>query len=291
MRIGITIVFNGLHHLKHNEWADKLTSMLDYWAIVDGLAANTGSTSWCNQLFAVPSVGRLLEGSLDGTNEYLDMAIAKYPGSVGAVALTGARHNKDSMMNVGVDMVHQEFGPTLGKAPPAPSGPHFLWQLDVDEQWTPEQMDAAEQELLASGGTCGCFHADHYVGEHLLARGTWGEGNDPVDPLRNAYRRLWLWDGRKFATHEPPVLEGGNGKEVLLLQKPDQPASLGSRFAHYAYFYEKDVEFKEQFYSGHEGLLSRWKALQARPKEDFPRPLSDLITGPWGKTKTEVVWL
>ena len=287
MRIGITIVFNGLHHLKHNDWAERMSDTLDGWCICEGPSKLGGSTAWCKQ---IPNSYVRRNGSVDGTRTYLQaLKTSNHYGNVSLsdIALENEPYwwkSKDEMVNRCLEDAKCLI------APGNSNEPHFLWQLDVDEQWTPEQMDTAEQELIASGGSCGCFHADHYVGEHLLARGTWGEGNDPVDPLRNAYRRLWLWDGRKFATHEPPVLEGGNGKEVLLLQKPDQPASVGPRFAHYAYFYEKDVAFKEQFYSGHEGLLSRWRALQARPKEDFPRPLSDLITGPWGKTKTEVVW-
>jgi hypothetical protein len=109
-----------------------------------------------------------------------------------------------------------------------------------------------------------------------VAKGCWGEGNDPADPIKNAYRRMWAWDGRLFSKHEPPTLYGGNGTEVL----------LGQRFQHYAYVYESDVAFKESYYSGHENITAMWRELQKCT--EWPQPLSKLISGPWGLTKTVI---
>lgn len=273
MRFAFTIVLNGLHHLREGGQADRIIENVDHWFVVEGPAGSNGSTGWCKQIpqqFADPWYA----DSKDWTLNFLVHFGDKHPDKVTyAYRHREFWHSKDAMVNKAVEMIKTKYNlSTMDDV--------FLWEIDMDEYWTKEQMDAAEKELVEKGGDCGCFHADHWIGDHLLAKGAWGEGNDPEDPLRNSYRRLWRWNGKPFATHEPPVLEGGNGKEVLLTP----------RMNHKSYVYDKDVTFKMCWYGGHDDLLWRWYSLVERPKEDFPRPLSDLITGPWGKSKTEIVW-
>ncbi len=254
MRIGFTIIYNGAHHLEHNGWGNRLAEILDMWFIVEGKAENTGSTSWCQ---------KIPETIDDNTPELLEEIEEFYsPYRVHVCAVY--EKNKDERVNVAISNIKDWIKPTKKV---------FLWQLDIDEQWTDEQMDEAEQMLVEQDADCGCFHANHFVGPDLVAKGEWGEGNAPDDPMRNAYRRLWRWKGQMFETHEPPVLEGGNGKEVLLPQ----------RFNHYAYYFQKDVEFKEKYY-GYKDLLIRWATLNAM--HDFPQPISRLLDGYWGNSKT-----
>ena len=49
-RIAFTIILNGLHHLKHNDYYLFLINNFDYWIIVDGASNNNGSTTWCNNM-------------------------------------------------------------------------------------------------------------------------------------------------------------------------------------------------------------------------------------------------
>jgi len=261
MRVGFTIILNGLQHLEHGKFIETMINAMDYWVIVEGLALPNGSTAWCKRLDNERKYVSDTGGSVDGTSELLMDIWAEYP-NVEYIAPDAPWHSKDDMVNAAIDRLNKLV-----------SGyPCMLWQVDCDEQWTLKSMEDAEDGLIQAGGTCGCFHADYFVGHNLVARGTWGEGNDPADAMRNAYRRLWLWNGKKFATHEPPMLEGGNGKEVLLPQ----------RFSHYAYYFEEDVAFKERFY-GYNGLRKKWLSLQ---KMSMPQPISSLLSNGWASTDT-----
>lgn len=278
MRVGFTILFNGRHHLEHNDYGDRLAKMLDMWIVVEGPAKNGGSTSWCHEIPAkyINHVPGVVCTSKDHSAGYVMGLKQKHGDHIGLVLKKEPWESKDQMVNSAVEALscQQCINAVMGYKP------IFLWQIDVDEQWTEDDMEAAEIDLLNGNAKCGCFHANMFLGKNLLAKGTWGEGNDPQDPLRNAYRRLWLWDGRSFVSHEPPVLNGGNGKEVLLKQ----------RFNHYAYWNHKDVEFKQDYY-GYVGMLGSWMALQDYPEDYFPRDLSDLIPGHWGKTDTKICYM
>ena len=264
MRVGFTIAYNAEHHLR--EYGERLARMLDLWVVVEGAAQPGGSTGWCKPLGDPHST--------DGTERTVKTIMAKNTRVFQQVYIIEADpfewDSKDEMVRTAARVIRDEVDSrNLPK-------PIFLWQIDADEVWTEQQMRAAEQALLESGADCGCFHADHYVGENLVARGEWGEGNAPGDPLRNAYRRLWKWKGQQFATHEPPELEGGNGKCVLLPQ----------RFMHNSYRYEKDVIFKSRYYQGYEDLHEKWLSLQKETV--FPQPIGRLINGHWGQTATVI---
>jgi hypothetical protein len=259
MRVGFTIILNGLQHLEHGPFIENMTKAMDYWVIVEGVALPNGSTAWCKRLDEgyVSDTG----GSVDGTSELLMELWENYP-NVEYIAPDGPWNSKDHMVNAAIKHLNK-----IVKGYPC-----MLWQVDADEQWTPELMQEAENGLIQAGGTCGCFHCDYFVGRGIVSRGTWGEGNNPKNPISNAYRRLWLWNGSKFKTHEPPCLVGGNGKEVLLPQ----------RFSHFGYYFDDDVMFKEKYY-GYKDLHKKWRALQ---HADFPQPLSALLNDGWNKTET-----
>lgn len=262
MRIGFTIIYDGYRHLveRGNDWP----RILDYWIIIEGAANPGGSTSWCKEL---PK-----KHSTDGTVDLLKKIDEQWNNVIIEYGPDGGWASKDDMVNRVMQLIREFIGV---KTDPS----IFLWQIDIDESWTEDQMKAAEKTIFMNGADCGCFHADHFVGKNLIASGVWGEGNDPEDPIKNAYRRLWKWNGQNFKTHEPPKLVGGNGKEML----------LPHRFKHYSYFYSEDVKFKEQYYKGYEGLHDRWLKLQ---KETiFPQPLSVLISGYWGKTDTRIEYV
>jgi hypothetical protein len=196
--------------------------------------------------------------SSDGTLEYLKELQAEHT-NVRVVIGSTAWPSKDAMVNAAIAEVKKHTDSC------------YLWQVDVDEQWEKEAMADAEHAMEYMGADCGEFLCEYFVGESLIACGEWGEGK------RLPYRRLWRWKGQLFATHEPPELSGGNGERIL----------LPPTFMHYAYYFPQDVEFKELYYTGHEGIYGRWLDLQA--ETDFPQPIGRLITGPWGRTRTEIV--
>ncbi len=205
--------------------------------------------------------------SIDDTRLYIDQLRQRHDNVLPVFNGGGMWDSKDEMVNAAVAALAGLTG-TMGD--------HlnlFLWEVDADEQWNRHQIERAEEYLIETGSKTGEFLCDYYVGKDLLARGEWGEGK------KLPYRRLWKWNGELFVTHEPPELDGGNGQTVLCPQ----------RFKHYAYYYPEDVEFKDQWYSGHGGIYTKWNKLQRFHPENFPRPISDLITGPWGKTDTEII--
>ena len=234
MRIGFTIILNGIHHLKHNDYYNTLIKNLDHWIIVEGVALPTGSTSWCKELPADMHKNFL---SNDGTTEFLDKLKTENL-NVHVVRPVGKPwNNKDQQVNMAIDVAKSLYKEGKG---------YMLWQIDIDEQWTLEQMVEAENHLNQHNGKTGCFYCNYYVGPRQMAFGQWGEGK------QEPYRRLWNWKGEDFETHEPPKLKGKNGPGLLLTQ----------RFNHFAYYYPQDVKFKEKYYGGYEGLYQRWLNVQ-----------------------------
>ncbi len=260
MRVGFTIILNGEHHLKHNNYAEFLAKNLDLWIIVEGAAKNAGSTSWCKDM---SEEYQCVGTSVDNTVSYIDELREKYKNIILVNSVFGFWPSKDAMVNAAIKALKKHTNKCT------------LFEIDIDEQWTANDMLDAEMMLKESGGKIGTFLCDYYVGENLRAVGDWGEGN--LVP----YRRLWLWEGEYFKTHEPPMLDGENDPVVMLPQ----------RFKHYAYYFEKDVKFKNDWYSGHEGIYERWKEIQMLPQNEFPIKLDRLITGHWGKTKTEIIYV
>lgn len=257
MRAAFTIVLNGLHHLEHNEFAKSMCDMFDIWVIVEGASDNHGSTSWCR-----PALDKYHNNghSVDGTVEYIK-SLKNNVHNVYTNSIGGVWKSKDQMVNSALTRIGVE----------AQYEPCYLWEVDVDEQWKLEDIEAAERQLSNSGGKTGMFHANFFVGPGLVAKGAWGEG------LWLPYNRLWLWDGNElFQKHEPPTMQGGNEPSVLLPQ----------RFNHYAYYFEKDVEFKDSWYSNHSGILEKWRDLQDRRESDFPCPITELTPFAWGGAGT-----
>jgi hypothetical protein len=262
MRIAFTIALNAEHHLKHNNYAEKVADWVDLWVIVEGAAKSNGSTKWCKEM--LPEYCTKDGHSVDGTLDFLKDLNLKNKNVV-IVKQTGMWDSKDEMVNKALETIGDLFNYICS------SSYVFLWEIDADEQWELRDMISAETSLYAENGTTGMFYANHYVGKNLLARGEWGEGK--IIP----YKRLWIWSGERFISHEPPEMDFGETVEILLPQ----------RFNHYAYYFEKDVKFKNDWYSGHEGVLQKWLDLQ---KETcFPQPISRLISGHWGTTNTQII--
>jgi len=242
MRAGFTIVFNGLHHLQHNDYAARLGDMLDLWVVVDGLSLPGGTTAWCK---GVADKWHRNGSSIDGTVEHMENMVKLRDN----VIFVRNGHNspwasKDVMVNVALDVIRREC-----------DGPLNLWEIDADEQWDLTTMDEAEAFMELNRLNCVDFLADFYVGEGLVVKGRWGEGN------RLPYRRLWRWNGETFAGHEPPRLARNNTKSDL----------CGLRFSHYAYYFPVDVIFKEEFY-GYANLYENWCKLNSMliPPDGLP---------------------
>lgn len=184
MRAAITIVYNGLHHLQHGGFKDRMLDLFDEWIVVDGRAGNTGSTYWCNALDKLPNE------SDDGTIEFLkdhNITVVQNDGK--------CWQNKDHQFNAGVDRLREI----------SQSG--YLWQVDVDEWWERSQIEQNEKAIRHNVGAC-CFR--HIVGRNndgvLIAKGQWGSA---------AVNRVWKWKGEHFRSHEPAIMHNQKKANVL----------------------------------------------------------------------------
>jgi len=242
-RIAFTIVYEGLHHLKHKNFAEKMAKMFDAWIVVEGYSLPYGSTNWCKKL-DVPA------NSQDGTIEFMQ-AFARVHSNVYFYSATNFYSGKDDQVNVVIDILKKiaPFDKRQGKE-------IFLWEVDVDEHWSEFDIQTAENIARKSTAIGFSFPFNHYVGEGLIAKGTWGSGY---------LNRLWKWQGQLFKSHEPALLVG---------QRKVEPIDV-VRFEHYSYYFEKDVKFKSLSYSGHEQVYQNW--LKLKEQKEFPLHISFLF--------------
>jgi hypothetical protein len=257
-RVAFTIILNGLHHLTHKNYFDTMSKNFDLWVIVEGVSSPGGSTSWCRNIDSSFHKDYL---SNDGTTEFLDK---NKRDNIIVVRTTSdiPWSSKDEQVNAAISEIKKRYQKC------------FLWQIDIDEQWTLQQLIEAEQMLIKNKGKTGCFTCNYFVGRNQQVFGEWGECK------YEAYRRLWNWEGEMFKTHEPPQLEGKNGPGLLLPQ----------RFNHFSYYFESDVVFKEKYYGGYTGLYNRWKKVQSNKGTI---PIIELL-GPdlrWSYTNTIIKYV
>lgn len=241
MRYALTIIYNGKHHLLHNDYAERIVQMFDKWIIVEGFSRNGGSTEWCTSI-------RPPHQSTDGTIETCQDLASRYPTKVIFHTSPQGYASKDDQVNVGIAYLQSE--------------PHgWLWQVDIDEQWTEQDLTEAESMLEIGSHVAGGFQFYHYLckdsdGRQLVGKGSWGD---------NFVARVWWWHGQKFKTHEPPVMHGQDGIKFL-----------PQKFHHYSYVFEQDVEFKSRYYKGYRPVLANWRMLQER-RFDYPIPAKTLL--------------
>lgn len=260
MRIVFSIIHNGLHHLLHNNQYAAIISNCDFWIVVEGASLSNNSTKWCKEFpLEFHSNGK----SIDGTTCFFEN-LCLSSNKIIYIPSNGFWHSKDHQVNRAIEEVKK----ITNKC--------FLWEIDIDEQWTSDQMDKAEEELVASKAKSACFRAECFIGKNLRAIGDWGEA------FTSGYTRLWNWEGEYFLCHEPPVLEGELGKD---------PVMLSPVFKHYNYYFDKDVMFKDKWYGGHDQIYERWKLINSLDKRFFPMHISNLITGPWGNSNSSIIYV
>jgi len=256
MKIAFSIILNGLHHLTHNNYYKTMLENFDLWVVAEGASKNNGSTSWCREMKnEYHNNGRSVDGTLDFLTPLTKQSNFKL------VTTDGFWHSKDQQVNAAITIIKNY------------TKQGTLFQVDIDEQWSKDQLDLAETELLERKLKTGGCLADCYIGKDLLAKGEWGESSP------SGYIRVWDWKGEQFSSHEPPRLEDESGLF----------GTLKARFTHYNYYFEQDVKFKNDWYTGHDGILDRWKHINSLPKDAFPIHISNLITGGWGRSNTVII--
>lgn len=237
MRVAFTIIYNGLHHLQHNGFAEFMAANFDLWVVVEGHARPGGSTSWCKFIPVDPV-------SNDGTIDYMEQFCRNHK-NVKFYSHGRFWHSKDMQVNHALDMIRARTSNAM------------LWQVDCDEVWSIKDIEKAEHIALSRYENAFSFQHHQYVGENLIASGGWGD---------SSVTRLWKWKGEFFTSHEPAAIQGQ--KDYFI---------PGLKFHHYSYYFERDVIFKSQYYRGHEKVYENWLRLQSKTETDFPLNITSLF--------------
>jgi hypothetical protein len=268
-----TIVQNGMPFIKHHIETFNKLSMPWHWHICEGLAELKADTGW-----SVARGGRIVSSmhdcglSIDGTTEYLsDLSVDRWVSLYLPPKVDQFWPGKCAMCNTVVDAIKE---------------PCLLWQIDVDEFWTVEQIEHMHQMFQEQPHrTAAWFWCRYYVGRDLMLSTRNCYANNP------AYEWIRVWNfkpGMRFAAHEPPVLKDPSGADVARIN-PFMHAETEAAylvFKHYAYCIESQLTFKEIYY-GYNGALCQWRRLQNCTH--FPVRLGDFL--PWVGDNAQVIKL
>ncbi|MDD2338360.1 MAG: glycosyltransferase family 9 protein, partial [Geobacteraceae bacterium] len=258
-----TIVLNGKPFIeKHISTFEKLPFPW-HWHIIEGVAALKHDTAW-----SLATGGRIDDSlhnngfSNDGTSEYLDELARKYPDQV-----TVYRKKQGVFWDGKLEMVQAPLDTITEEC--------LLWQVDVDEIWTVEQITVARELFVQSPENSAAFYlCQFFVGPSLVTTTVNTYGNH----LGNEWLRTWRFrPGDRWLAHEPPCLVrqmGGVSVDVATIKPFMHTATMekGLVFHHYAYATEDQIRFKEVYY-GYQGAVEQWCNLQK--VENFPVMLRD----------------
>jgi glycosyltransferase involved in cell wall biosynthesis len=259
-----TILLDGMPFLPY--LADLLLPVAHEWFFVEGATRPVKCTRHC----ALPpawSYDPATGLSTDGTKEYLDQLAARDPRVKVIRPAAGIWNGKVEMVNSFL---------------PAVTG-DYLWELDVDEFFTPEAVRKTIALMDADPAkTCARFYCYYFFGDTNTVTERSGLGNEYF-----SWYRCWRYrPDAFFRRHEPPeyVVKARrfgmpylrNLSKYNVLER-DVTEAAGILMYHYAYVAEQQIRFKEEFYKWH-GLSAAMQALRRkltagqypRIEDDFP---------------------
>ncbi|GMH51188.1 hypothetical protein TL16_g00956 [Triparma laevis f. inornata] len=246
----VTIVLNGAnflnHHYKTFELAARRLGVEFEWHVIEGVSEgrqdhkNPYSTKVLSNLHRTKS-----NLSVDGTTKFLDLLSQEHENV--KIHRVAPRVFRDKIEQINTAL------PFLQRS--------ILLQVDADELWGVEEIVKLYEVLTAEGGRRGCVKVDchFFVGPGRVTEGagSWGHGEEE-------WVRGWKFEpGSLFISHAPPVLvrPGGGEGEWYGLDNCVEDEGGGIGFSHYAYVFESQVQFKEDFY-GYNGAVEGWRDLQ-----------------------------
>jgi len=262
-----TIVLNGLPFIKYHIEAFKQLPFKWHWHIIEGVADLKHDTAW-----SLRNGGRITDEihskgrSNDGTAEYLDELAQLYPENVTVYRKPEGIfwEGKREMVNAPLENINEEC---------------LLWQVDVDELWTVEQICTARQMFIYHPEKTAAFYwCWYFVGEKLVISSRNCYAQNPAQE----WLRTWRFKPGCFWTaHEPPVLTeplpNSKWRDVAAVNPfvHEETETRGLVFQHFAYAMVKQLQFKEQYY-GYANAVAEWRALQAHTT--FPVRLSQYFS-------------
>lgn len=244
-KVAFTIVLNGMPFILKQ--IDIIMSVFDEWHIIEGATLPLRDTEWCkiiDEKFFNTQEGEYYGCSNDGTSEILDKLVNKFPGRVFV-------YRKGDLWSGKTEMC-QCIQPIMKDC--------ILMQIDIDEIWKPEILKDIFNYCENNSGFDGMiFKCNFYVGPNLVI---YDEDTHPNK--KDVWTRLWvLKEQTEWESHEPPKIKGLSN----MLGK-DFTGECGWIFDHYAYFFTKQLEFKENFY-GYDGATVAWKIMQKCEDKKF----------------------
>jgi FkbM family methyltransferase len=270
-----TIVLNGQPFIRYHIDVFKQLPFKWHWHIIEGVADLKHDTSWSLKLGGnitneIHHKGR----SKDGTTEYLDELALLYPENITVYRQPEGVFwdGKREMVNAPLGNIHEEC---------------LLWQVDVDELWTLEQLCNGRQMFIEHPEKTAAFYwCWYFVGENLVI----STRNCYTQNPQQEWLRTWRFKpGAVWAAHEPPILvehlpdaQWRNVAAVnpFLHQETEARKLI---FQHFAYVTPSQLRFKEQYY-GYKNAVSQWVTLQKQDK--FPVLLRQYF--PWVRDETMV---
>lgn len=250
-----TIVLNGEPFIRYHE---QMLLELDcpwHWHVVEGVASLVKDTDWSLASGGhIPHTLHASGKSKDGTTEYLDELVARYPNRV-----TIYRKPPDVFWHGKLEMVNAPI--------PNIKEPCLLWQIDSDELWTAAQVEAVRRKFVENPErTAAFFWCNYYVGP---GKGISTRFNYAQNPQQE-WQRVWRFEpGMIWDKHEPPTLRSYDANRVAFDVGWKNPftqremEACGAVFDHFAYATVSQAQFKESYY-GYKNAVTQWNALQEK---------------------------
>lgn len=252
-----TLLLNGLPYLHHHyptfSAAAKALNTTFQWHIVEGVAEGRADARNPYSQDAIDSRWKSDRNlSSDGSSQVVDELQNLHPGSVFVHRKSDGSVYRDKLQMVNEVAYSLDFD-------------CILVQVDVDEIWSPSMIQDVYRLLdgAKNGKNCAYFDCHFLVGPKIVTTGEsggWGHAE-------SEWLRAWKFKPLSFfLSHAPPVLveEANNGgwRAVDNCVGKEKTRELGIVFSHYAYYEEKQAEFKSLFYGyGREGVEG-WRGMQ-----------------------------
>ena len=232
-KIAFTIVLNGMPFIK--EQYKVIPHIFDHWYIIEGVSKNINCTRWCNPVAEKYHKNNL---SNDGTKEFLDSISHDDNITVIRKPNNGAWAGKVEMCNSFMHLVEGSI----------------LMQIDVDEFWDGDILQDIFNHCESKDNFDAMqFRCNYFLGPELVVK-----SRDSYGDMAWDWWRLWIVrECNRFISHEPPKIQ--NQRRVIT---KNDTHKAGWVFDHYAYKYEHQVEFKENFY-GYRNAVKQWLKLNS----------------------------
>ncbi|MBF2073930.1 MAG: glycosyltransferase [Synechococcales cyanobacterium C42_A2020_086] len=270
-----TIVLNGEPFIRYHIDVLNQLPFRWHWHIVEGVADLRHDTAW-----SLSHGGQVTDAihrnglSHDGTSEYLDHLAQRYPEQITLYRQPVGQFwdGKREMVNAPLVNITEDC---------------LLWQIDVDELWTVEQLCQGRQLFIEHPEkTAAYYWCSYFVGERLVISSRYCYTQNP----KQEWLRTWRFQpGAIWAAHEPPRLVKPLPDDTVVDIAAVNPfwhretEKQGLVFQHFAYVTPAQLQFKEQYY-GYKGAVDRWRALQMQ--SDFPLLLREHFS--WVRDNTLV---